>query len=219
MTGLTQNTKNNIEKISKLSCVNDYTLIGGTALSLQIGKRLSEDLDFCKWATGLKKDKPTVDWYNIENELRTVGNIEKKDILGFEHVNFIVNGVKLSFFAKQFNLSPLEKPVFILNNIIAADIKSIGVMKLEVCIRRSEFRDYYDIYSILKEGVSLKELILKAEKYSNHSLKTRDVLHLLSNGSRFIPDKQFELLQPVYKVSASDIEGYIKERIIEEYPK
>jgi hypothetical protein len=24
----------------------DYTLIGGTAISLQIGKRLSEDLDF-----------------------------------------------------------------------------------------------------------------------------------------------------------------------------
>ncbi|MEN8122540.1 MAG: hypothetical protein ABFS35_19515 [Bacteroidota bacterium] len=35
-----------------------------------------------------------IDWYGIENELKTIGQVEKKDILGFEHVNFILNGVK-----------------------------------------------------------------------------------------------------------------------------
>lgn len=219
MKGLAKNTANTIESISKLKSIVGYTLIGGTALSLQIGKRLSEDLDFCKWTTNIKKDKPTVDWYNIENELRTVGNIENKDILGFEHANYVVNGVKLSFFAKQYNLSPVEKPVAVLNNIIAADIISIGAMKLEVCLRRNEFRDYYDIFSILKEGFSLKELVLKAGKYSNHTLKTRDILHMLSNGSRFVPEKQFELLMPEYTVTPLDIEEYIKKCIIEEFPK
>jgi hypothetical protein len=33
----------------------EYTLIGGNALSLSIGHRLSEDLDFCTW------DKPIYD--------------------------------------------------------------------------------------------------------------------------------------------------------------
>ena len=36
-----------------LNCINGYTLIGGSALSLQIGKRLSENLDFCKWSTNV----------------------------------------------------------------------------------------------------------------------------------------------------------------------
>lgn len=219
MTGLTENTKKNIEQISCLPCLKGYTLIGGTALSVQIGKRLSEDLDFCKWTINPKSDKPVVDWFGIENELRTIGNIEKKDILGFEHVNFIVNGVKISFFAKQYNLSPIKRPISFINNIIVADIKSIGAMKLEVCLRRSEFRDYYDIYSILKVAISLKELVLNAVIYSNQSLKSRDILYMLSNGSRFVPDQQFELLQPFYNVTALDIENFIKEKIIEEYPK
>ena len=34
------------EAISKLECIKPFTLVGGTALSLQIEKRQSEDLDF-----------------------------------------------------------------------------------------------------------------------------------------------------------------------------
>ena len=61
MQGLAEKTEKLFEKISNLASLKGYTLIGGTALSLQINKRLSEDLDFCKWSTNLKKDKPTVD--------------------------------------------------------------------------------------------------------------------------------------------------------------
>ena len=217
--GLTKNTQKNIEAISLLPSIEDFILIGGTALSLQVAKRQSEDLDFCTWSTNLKTDKPTVDWYRIENELKTIGKIEKKDILGFEHANFIMNGVKLSFFAKQYNLSPVINKINILNNITVADIETIGVMKIEVCMRRSNFRDYYDIYSILKEGVLLKNIIKKAVKYSNHTLKTRDALHFLTDGKRFNKEKNFELLKPVYNVSTEDIETYIKEIVIKEYPK
>jgi hypothetical protein len=34
------------EAISRMECIKPYTLVGGTALSLQIEKRQSEDLDF-----------------------------------------------------------------------------------------------------------------------------------------------------------------------------
>ena len=37
------------EAVSKLECIKPFTLVGGTALSLQIEKRQSEDLDFMKW--------------------------------------------------------------------------------------------------------------------------------------------------------------------------
>ena len=39
------------KSISKLECIKNYTLVGGTALSLQIETRQSEDLDFMKWLT------------------------------------------------------------------------------------------------------------------------------------------------------------------------
>jgi len=49
MKGLSQHTEEIFEQISTLECIKNYTLIGGTALALQLGHRLSEDLDFCKW--------------------------------------------------------------------------------------------------------------------------------------------------------------------------
>ncbi|MDE5877868.1 MAG: nucleotidyl transferase AbiEii/AbiGii toxin family protein [Muribaculaceae bacterium] len=49
MKGLTLATSLLFEKISYLECIKPYVLVGGTALSLQLGTRLSEDLDFMSW--------------------------------------------------------------------------------------------------------------------------------------------------------------------------
>jgi hypothetical protein len=218
MKGLTKNTEKIFEAVSLLDCIKGHTLIGGTAISLQIGKRLSEDLDFCRWSTNLKKDKPTVDWPKIKKELETIGKIEKLDILGFDQVNFVVNNVKISFLTKQENISPVKNLVPILNNINAADLDSLGSMKVELVLRRSNFRDYYDIYSLLKEGLSLKTIVEGAAKYSNHTLKTRDALSFLSNGSNYKKGKDFDLLNPVYDISNRAIEDLIKSIIKKEYP-
>jgi hypothetical protein len=217
MQGLAEQTNKIFGAVSLLNCIIDYTLIGGSALSLQIGKRLSEDLDFCKWSTNLKTDKPTVDRPQIEKELGNIGNIEKIDILGFDQVNFIVGGVKISFLTKQENLSPVKKLIPILNNIKAADLDSIGAMKVELILRRSEWRDYYDIYSILKENISLRSIIAGASSYSNYRLKTRDALNFLSNGNNYKKDKNFHLLKPMYDVDSKGIEELIKFTIRKEY--
>lgn len=217
MQGLIENTAKLFEAVSKLKCIQDYTLIGGTALALQINKRLSEDLDFCKWSSNLKKDKPTVDWPAIERELKTIGNIDSRSILDFTHVNFKVNGVNISFFTKQEHLSPVNNPVEILNNLKAADLDSIGAMKVEVLLRRSEWRDYYDIYCLLKEGKSIKQMVAAAGNYSNHKLKTRDALNFLSNSNHYKMEKNFHLLKPVYNVNPKEVEELIKSEISKEY--
>ena len=62
MNGLAKHTEKVFERNSKLESKKPYLLVGGTALSLQIGKRLSEDLDFMKWKTG-SQDKTEVAWY------------------------------------------------------------------------------------------------------------------------------------------------------------
>ena len=217
MHGLAKHTEKIFKSVSELSCLKPYTLIGGTALSLQLGMRESEDLDFCVWSKNLRIDKPTVDWSNIEKELGSIGAIAVRDVLGFDQVNFVVDGVKISFIAKQRNLSPVSSPVTILNNVIAADIISIGAMKVELILRRSDFRDYYDIYSILMHGVSLKTIVDAASVYSNRRLKTRDALAFLMNGSNYQRPKGFELLNPVYDIDHHGIESHIQSIIREEY--
>lgn len=208
MKGLAPHTQLVFESVSKLDCIKPYLLVGGTALSLQIGTRQSEDLDFMKWRSS-KTEKMEVAWYQIEKELANIGDIQRKDILDIDHVEYVVAGVKFSFYACP-KYSPVIKPVDYLNNLKLADVKSIGAMKMEVLLRRSNFRDYYDIYSILKSGVSINELMSLALSYSGHRLKSKNLLAMLTNGNRFVRDVSFEQLAPTYTVTAQEIEDYIK---------
>lgn len=161
-----------------------------------------------RWRTS-KAEKMEVAWYQIEKELATVGEIQHKDILDIDHVEYVVEGVKFSFYACP-KYSPVTNPVDCLNNVKLADVKAIGAMKMEVMLRRSNFRDYYDIYSILKAGVPVDDLISLALSYSGHRLKSKNLLAMLTNGNRFTRDAHFEQLAPVYAVTAQEIEDYIK---------
>jgi len=214
MQGLSDETIRIFEPVSKLNCIKEYILIGGTALALQTGHRLSEDLDFCKWPL---PDRSDIDWPQILKELSSVFNKIEPDILGFNQVNFYADNTKLSFYSNQIYKSPVSEPIVFMNNIKIPDIETIGVMKLEVMLRRSNFRDYYDIYSILKQGISLKSMVDKATQYSNHILKTKDILNFISDGNNFRKDKQFDLLKPKYLVSEKEIEDFVKSIILKEY--
>ncbi len=96
MKGLAPHTLQVFEAVSKLDCIKPYLLVGGTALSLQMGTRQSEDLDFMKWRTS-KTEKMEVAWYQIEKELAAIGDTQHKNILDIDHVEYLVSGVKFSF--------------------------------------------------------------------------------------------------------------------------
>lgn len=207
MKGVTLKTEKVLTSVSVLESIKPFVLVGGTALSLQLGTRESEDLDFMSWRTS-KNQKREVDWPSIKKDLETIGTVEKVDLLGLDHVEFVVNGVKISFYANP-NYSPVDKIIPFLNNVNLADPMSIGAMKLEVMLRRSKFRDYYDIYSIIKGGFDLNHMVEKALVYSGHQMKSKNLLALLTRSDRFVPDTAFCTLNPVYDVKPKDIEEEI----------
>ncbi len=209
--GLTAKVEAIIDKIAELECIKPYLLCGGTALAMQIGHRMSEDLDFMMWRIS-KTEKPEVNWNAIERELvAKVGEIESFNMLGFDQVEFVVEGVKLSFFVSD-NLSLVAEPIEYMGNIRLADIESIMVMKLEVMLRRMKFRDYYDIYCILREGHSIHRGIERSLKYSRHRLSTKNVIAMLLGG-QFIADDNFATLQPKYSVTKEEIREYILRKL------
>lgn len=212
--GLSDDVREVFEPVSRLSCIKDYFLIGGTALSLQLNHRLSQDLDFCRWTL---PEKPEVNWPSILDELKKIFNSVVPDILDFNQVNFLADKIKLSFYSNRMYRSPVKKYHNLLNNINIPDIQTLGALKLEVMLRRSNFRDYYDLYSILKEGISLKGMVDEAVSYSNHILKSRDILNFISSGANFRKDKEFDLLQPRFRVDEDEIERFIRNIILQEY--
>ena len=209
--GLTANIDAIIEQVAEMECIKPYILCGGTALAMQIGHRKSEDLDFMMWRKS-KTEKPEVNWNAIENELiEKVGEIENFNMLGFDQVEFLVKGVKFSFFVSD-NYSPVTSPIDYLGNMRLADMESIMAMKMEVMLRRMEFRDYYDIYSILREGYSIHNGIEKALSLSRHRLSAKNIIAMLLGG-QFIPDNNFTALEPKYDVTKEEIRQYILHKL------
>lgn len=205
--GLTAKIDAIIEKVAQLECIKPYILCGGTALAMQIDHRRSEDLDFMMWRKS-RTDKPEVDWRAIEKELtEEIGEIQNFNMLGFDQVEFLVEDVKFSFFVSD-NMSPVTTPVDYLGNIRLADVESIMAMKMEVMLRRMKFRDYYDIYCILKEGYSIQKGIEKARTLSRYRLSTKNLVAMLLGG-QFIPDNNFATLSPKYDVTKEQIREYI----------
>ncbi|WP_295729923.1 nucleotidyl transferase AbiEii/AbiGii toxin family protein [uncultured Muribaculum sp.] len=207
MKGLAPHVSRIFEAVSQLDCISPYVLVGGTALSLQLGTRRSEDLDFMSWRKS-KHEKREVDWPRIQKELSSVGTIDRCDILDIDHVEFVVNDVKISLYANP-NYSPVTQEIPFINNIRLADLTSIEAMKMEVMLRRSKFRDYYDIYSLLEAGVNLHDMMNLALKYSGHRLKSKNLIAMLTRSDRFLPDAKFKSLDPVYEISPKDIERKI----------
>ncbi len=212
MPSLAPQTTAIFDAVTSLECIRPSVLVGGTALSLQLETRLSENLDFMSWRKSLD-EKREVDWPQIQKELSAIGTVENCDILDIDHVEFIVEGVKVSFYANP-NRSPLKQAIAYRNNLYLADPLSIGAMKMEVMLRRSKFRDYYDIYSLIEAGVDLKEMIDLALRYSGHRLKSKNLIAMLTRSERFILDADFAMLQPKYDISPDQIEARIKQELL-----
>lgn len=208
MRGIAKHTEAIIEDISRLECIKGWVLVGGTALAIQLDHRKSEDLDFMRWQT-VKGERMNVDWSKIREELESVADVQSMDILDHNHVEFVVSGVKLSFYARA-SRSPVTATVPFLNNIILADTQSIAAMKMEVMIRRSKFRDYYDLYCILREDKDVMKYVRAAGEYTGHMIKSKHFLSMLTNHNHFQQDSEFRQLAPKYQVTGQQIETYIK---------
>ena len=215
MKGLSQQTEEIFEQISKLESVKNYALIGGTALALQLGHRLSEDLDFCKWRKSRNDFIRIGEWKQIAGELASIGTVEV-NILDDNHIDFMVNDVKITFYADNEFKEPKElvKQPF-LNNIKIADVKSIGIMKVAMLLHRNSHKDYYDIYSILQSGVSLKDIVYGAANYTEHRLRTKNITSMLVDLERVRIDNRFQELNPVYDFDLNILEKGISEKIKE----
>ena len=215
MKGINKDTERVLLSVSESDIIKDYTLVGGTALSTQIHHRISKDLDFCIWQDRIGGKLYEIQWFEIEKMLERKFGVVKRDLIDLQQVNFLAGEVKITFFVRENINSGVLKNIHLIRNINCATVESIGTMKLELLQRRNIFRDYYDIYSILREGQNINKLLKLAVDYSKNKLKTKSILSILANHEKFKKEMDFALLNPRYKVTSEEIRDYI----INEYIK
>lgn len=148
------NTKLVFERLALLAFINKYTLVGGTALSLQICHRKSEDLDFIF-------DNQTLN--NVTLKRNIAKHFPKYKIIREEkdyQIDFLIENVKVTFFAAGAVLIPfsVKNESFKIKHINIANIETIAVLKMGIIAQRNTIRDYYDLYFLSKYEIGLPRI-------------------------------------------------------------
>jgi len=126
-----------------------WTLVGGTALSIHIKHRTSEDLDFFCEDKELSRGALN-DLEKLFTILRDDGIVVNETSRDAKNRSYEINGVLLTFFAS--GLKTLKTDSLNIANIHIASLNLIAAMKIEAIIKyRTVTRDYFDIYTLSME--------------------------------------------------------------------
>lgn len=131
--------------------LQEFYLSGGTALSLQVGHRESEDLDFF-----------TQNHFNpeaIQEKLLTYGTLKRTE-LARGTLNTFVQGVKLQFLEYPYSII---EPLVRWDTIQLSSVADIACTKLQTIGMRGSKKDFVDIYFLLQQ-YSLEDIFLLLKK-------------------------------------------------------
>lgn len=131
----------------------EFYLVGGTAISLYLGHRKSIDFD-------LFKLKPV----NLRKFLTAVSDsglpysILYRDT---DQIHFMVNGVKVTFFWYPYEITAKQDVdgVFRVPSLL-----DLAAMKAFALGRRSKWKDYVDLYFLLKDSFSIEQVSARAQE-------------------------------------------------------
>jgi len=179
---LPEATRKLFERLSNEPLLQGFVLVGGSALALQIGHRLSEDLDFTflaedlpagrvnALAAALEKEGHSVILTTPQSQITSFRINAGKHLLDFAR-DYAVDGAKLTFFARGAN-NPKGQLDYLQSEIAAippASFRIMGLnglfaMKMLVLGDRARSRDLFDLMTLIKDhGYSIDkgfELIL-----------------------------------------------------------
>ncbi len=147
-----------LEDLMRREELRNYRLVGGTALSLYKGHRVSDDIDMF-----LDPEKE-FDKHKIKRVLISLadssGDIEISDMtFGFSsYLTYNVSGDELKIDLMHFESDPFIDEPNIINGIRLASTRDISAMKLNAISSRSEKKDFIDINELLSE-YSIKDML------------------------------------------------------------
>ena len=135
-----------LELIDTAPFLHKYAFVGGSALTLHLCHRQSEDIDFFTYA----------DTFDRREILDYIKRFEHKEIIGDNgnQLDLLLSGVKVTFFNANWAFLTPRKP----EKFNIATLESIATMKANVLFLRAKYRDYYDLYFLVKEVMSIKEI-------------------------------------------------------------
>ena len=188
--GVTKYLWNSLQTILKDPIFKDYYLVGGTALSLHIGHRQSEDIDL--FTNKEMKKELLLDF--IKNKIDKKAHILNNGISIFQL--YCPSGrLKIDFVKEPYqNIEPLIST----DGIRLIDLNDLSAMKISAAgTRGTEAKDFVDLYYLLKL-IPINKIIENFKK----RFKTDNVLHYVRSAMYFddIKKESWEALRPLNEI-------------------
>jgi hypothetical protein len=147
-------TDNQIELLKYIEKFHrKFYLVGGTAIAFHLGHRRSLDFDlFCQ--TGLIK-------HQIRNKLIQVPFKQTKLFEDTDQLHLLINGIKVTFFSFPY---PILHPQKAGKLISMPTLLTLASMKAFALGRRAKWKDYVDLYFILRDHCTIEDIGNEAVK-------------------------------------------------------
>ena len=146
--------KNILVQLAQTADLTPFYLAGGTALALQLGHRISVDLDFFG-EVELFHEK----WQRqLVEQFGKRFRVESEEYSPFG-LNLKIEDVSVGLLTYGY---PLLDPLVTVEGIALAGLSDIGLMKLDAVTSRGTRKDFYDLFFIAQH-VSLQELFEKVQ--------------------------------------------------------
>ena len=127
-----------------------FVLYGGTGLALRLGHRTSADFDFFSAASFVPTD--------LLDELGWLGRVTINDAAPNNLVITTASDVNLSFFGEMRIASVAEPAMVEENGVVIASIFDLAGTKARTILDRSEWKDYVDIATLVRNGHTIPEI-------------------------------------------------------------
>jgi hypothetical protein len=145
------------EQVDLLEFLKEYSkkyyLVGGTAIALHIGHRKSIDFDLFTFKR--------IERIKIKKRIAESKFFNKLIVELDDQIHFNINGVKLTFFQFPYDLPANVK---FENYFILPDLLTLAAMKAFALGGRGKWKDYVDLYFILKDYYTIEDVSNKAKE-------------------------------------------------------
>ncbi|GHT00605.1 hypothetical protein FACS189421_12830 [Bacteroidia bacterium] len=175
----------------------EFYLVGGTAIALLIGHRKSIDFDLFKSTPFISK--------KILDKISTIESHYVVTRRVKEQINLTISDVKITFFEYPYFI---ETPVNFDKILRMPDLLTLGAMKAFALGRRSKWKDYLDLYFLLRDYFSVEDIIQKAENIYGQEFSSKLFRSQLAYHEDINYSESVEFL-PGYEVGEEEVKAFL----------
>lgn len=176
----------------------DFVLVGGTAIAFHIGHRRSIDFDLFNFGR--------FNNLSLKSKISKHKKIDKVIVNKLGEFTISIKGVKFTFFQYPYKIKSSKN----IDDIVRMpDLLTLATMKAFALGMRAKWKDYVDLYFIIKDHYSLEEISKKAEQIFGNEFNEK-LLRVQLSYFKDVDYKEKVIFMPGFEVS----ENTIKKKLI-----